>query len=168
MLPAILKRTVRPVLAATVAAVVAVLGSTLATAPAVASDAVTYTRTGATYEDVRTDLESAIIKEGLKVDYVGNIAGMLERTGKDVGSNAPVYKNAEFMTFCSAKLSRQMMEADPANMSQCPYVVFIYQRAATLKEVSVGYRKVNAVGRGKKSLDEINAMLDRIAKAATK
>lgn len=168
MLPAILIRTVRPVLAATVAAVVAVLGSTLATAPAVASDAVTYTRTGATYEDVRTDLESAIIKEGLKVDYVGNIAGMLERTGKDVGSNAPVYKNAEFMTFYSAKLSRQMMEADPANMSQCPYVVFIYQRAATLKEVSVGYRKVNAVGRGKKSLDEINAMLDRIAKAATK
>lgn len=168
MLPAILKRTVRPVLAATVAAVVAVLGSTLATTPAVASDAVTYTRTGATYEDVRTDLESAIIAEGLKVDYVGNIAGMLDRTGKDVGSNAPVYKNAEFMTFCSAKLSRQMMEADPANMSQCPYVVFIYQRAATLKEVSVGYRKVKAEGRGKKSLDEINAMLDRIAKAATK
>ena len=165
MLPLLADKTSRWVSA--VAAAVAV-AAVVPNAPAAAADAVTYTRTGATYEDVRTDLESAIIKEGLKVDYVGNIAGMLERTGKDVGSNAPVYKNAEFMTFCSAKLSRQMMEADPANMSQCPYVVFIYQRAATLKEVSVGYRKVNAVGRGKKSLDEINAMLDRIAKAATK
>jgi uncharacterized protein (DUF302 family) len=137
-------------------------------APAAASDAVTYTRTGATYEDVRADLEDAIIKEGIKIDYVGNIAGMLERTGKDVGSNAPVYLKAEFMTFCSARLSRQMMEADPANMSNCPYVVFIYQRAATVREVSVGYRKLAPEGRGKKTLEEINALLDRVAKAATK
>lgn len=137
-------------------------------APVVAADAVMYSRSGSTYEDVRLELENAIIGEGLKIDYTGNIAGMLERTGKDVGSNAPIYLKAEFFTFCSAKLSRQMMEADPANMSQCPYVVFIYQRAATVKEVTVGYRKLKAEGRGKKALDEINAMLDRIAKSATK
>lgn len=133
-----------------------------------ASDAVTYSRTGASYEDVRLDLESAIIAEGLKIDYTGNIAGMLDRTGKDVGSNAPVYLKAEFFTFCSAKLSRQMMEADPANMSNCPYVIFIYQRAATVKDVTVGYRKLKPEGRGKKALEEINAMLERIVKAATK
>jgi len=136
--------------------------------PASASDAVTYSRSGSSYEDVRLELESAIIKEGLKIDFTGNIAGMLERTGKDVGSNAPVYIKAEYFTFCSAKLSRQMMEADPANMSNCPYVVFIYQRAATIKEVSVGYRKLKPEGRGKKALEEINVMLDRIAKAAVK
>jgi len=60
------------------------------------------------------------------------------------------------------------MEADPANMSNCPYVVFIYQRAATIKEVSVGYRKLKPEGRGKKALEEINVMLERIAKAAVK
>jgi uncharacterized protein (DUF302 family) len=136
--------------------------------PASASEAVTYTRGGSSYEDVRLDLENAIIGEGLKIDFTGNIAGMLERTGKDVGSNVPVYQKAEYFTFCSAKLSRQMMEADPANMSNCPYVVFIYQRAATVKEVSVGYRKLKAEGRGKKALEEINAMLERIAKAAVK
>lgn len=92
----------------------------------------------------------------------------MERTGKDVGSNAPVYIKAEYFTFCSAKLSRQMMEADPANMSNCPYVVFIYQRAATVKEVNVGYRKLKPEGRGKKALEEINVMLDRIAKAAVR
>lgn len=142
--------------------------SGIATAPVYASDSVMYTRKGATYEDVRTDLESAIIKEGLKIDYTGNIAGMLQRTGADVGSNQPVYQNAEFFTFCSAKLSRAMMEADPANMAQCPYVVFMYQRAATVKEVTVGYRKVAVSGRGAKTLEEINKLLDRVVKAATK
>ena len=136
--------------------------------PANAVDATSFTRQGATYEDVRLDLESAIIAEGLKIDYRGNIAEMLKRTGADVGSNQPVYQQAEFFTFCSAKLSRQMMEADPSNMAQCPYVVFIYQRAATTKEVVVGYRKVNVEGRGRKALEEINKLLERIVVAATK
>jgi hypothetical protein len=142
------------------------LGAVIAAAPAFATDAVSFTRKGATYEDVRVDLEQAIIGEGLKLDYSGNIATMLQRTGPDVGSNQPVYQHAEFFTFCSAKLSRAMMEVDPANMSQCPYVMFLYQRAATTKEVVVGYRKVNVGGRGAKSLEEINKLLDRIAKAA--
>ena len=135
-------------------------------APARATDAVSYTRNGSSYEDVRFDLENAIVKEGLKIDYAGNIAGMLQRTGPDVGSNQPIYQHAEFFTFCSAKLSRAMMEADPANMSQCPYVMFAYQRAATTKEVVVGYRKVNVAGRGAKALEEINKLLDRIARTA--
>lgn len=131
-----------------------------------ATDSQSFTRKGATYEDVRLDLENAIIAEGLKLDYIGNIATMLQRTGPDVGSNQPVYQHAEFFTFCSAKLSRAMMEADPANMAQCPYIVFAYQRAATSKEVVVGYRKVAVGGRGAKPLEEINALLDRIARAA--
>lgn len=133
-----------------------------------AADATQFTRKGATFEDVKLDLENAIIAEGLKIDYKGDINGMLKRTGTDVGSNQPIYQNAEFMTFCSSKLSRAMMEADPANMSQCPYVVFIYQRATTHKEVVVGYRKVVVEGPGKKSLEEINRLLARIAQAAAK
>ena len=136
--------------------------------PAWASDAVTYVRRGASYQDVRLELEAAIIAEGLKIDLVGDIAGMLKRTGPDVGSTVPVYKNAEFFAFCSAKLSREMMERDAANMAQCPYVVFLYQREATINEVSVGYRKVTVQGRAQKSLEQINAMLDRIVKKATK
>lgn len=137
-------------------------------APASATDAVTYNRKGASYEDVRLELETAIVNEGLKIDLTGNIATMLQRTGPDVGSNQPIYRNAEFFTFCSAKLSRAMMEADPANMSQCPYVMFVYQRAATTNDVVVGYRKVTVAGRGAKALEEINGLLDRIARAAVR
>ncbi len=157
-----------PRLRACLTGCVVALSVVVTAGPAIASDAVTYTRRGATYEDVRLDLENAIIKEGLKIDYTGNIAAMLQRTGPDVGSNQPVYQNAEFFTFCSAKLSRAMMEADPANMAQCPYVVFMYQRAATVKEVTVGYRKVAVAGRGAKTLEEINRLLDKVVKAAVK
>jgi len=157
-----------PRLRACLTGCVVALSAVVTAGPVSASDAVTYTRKGATYEDVRLDLENAIIKEGLKIDYTGNIAAMLQRTGADVGSNQPVYQNAEFFTFCSAKLSRAMMEADPANMAQCPYVVFMYQRAATVKEVTVGYRKVAVAGRGAKTLEEINKLLDKVVKAAVK
>ena len=149
-------------------AMAGLLMATVTSASALANEPVTYNRKGATYEDVRLELETAIVNEGLKIDYTGNIAAMLQRTGPDVGSNQPIYQHAEFFTFCSAKLSRAMMEADPATMSQCPYVMFIYQRAATTRDVVVGYRKVSAPGRAAKALEEINQLLDRIARAAVR
>lgn len=158
----------RTIIHTTIAAVFAAGAMLLASTQPSSAEAVTFTRKGASYEDVRLDLENAIIAAGVKIDYTGNIGAMLTRTGPDVGSNQPVYKNAEFFTFCSAKLSRQMMEADPANMAHCPYIVYIYQRAATVNEVVVGYRKLEAKGRGKKVLDDINKMLAGIAKAASK
>ncbi len=117
---------------------------------------------------MRADLEDAIIKEGLKVDYIGNIAAMLQRTGPDVGSNQPIYKHAEFFIVLFGQAVARDDGGRPANMSQCPYVMFIYQRAATTKEVVVGYRKVNVDGRGAKALEEINRLMDRIAKEAAK
>ena len=155
-------------LATTTIAGVAVFGGPLWCGSASATDSVSYSRKGSTFEEVRADLETAVINEGLKVDYRGDIGSMLQRTGKDVGSNQPIYEHAEFFTFCSSRLSRAMMEADPANMSQCPYVMFAYQRAATHKEVVVGYRKVNVQPKGGKALEEINALLDKIAKSATR
>ena len=148
--------------------ILAVMAISVLPQSASAEDSVSFTRRGSVYEDVRIDLENAVIAEGLKIDYSGNIAAMLQRTGPDVGSNQPVYQHAEFIMFCSAKLSRAMMEADPTNMSKCPYVVFIYQRAATTKEIVVGYRKVEVSGRGAKALEEINKLLDRIVRAAAK
>ena len=66
---------------------------------------------------------------------------MLERTGADVGSTKKIYANAEFFMFCSAKLSRAMIEADPANVGYCPYVVFLYEAAEKPGEIVVGYRR---------------------------
>lgn len=147
------------------------LAATLAApAPTRADDSIrTYSKKG-NFADVKTDLTETIVNRGLKIDYNGNIGAMLERTGADVGSTKPVYKGAEFFTFCSAKLSRTMMEADPMNLGSCPYVMFIYESAAKPGEVTVGYRLPGARGddASKKSLAEVEALLDGIAKETVK
>lgn len=149
-------------------AAVAVAG--LAAAPAMADDIKLFEKKGS-YADVKADLANAIVNKGLVNDYTGNIGGMLQRTGADVGSTKPIYKSAEYMTFCSAKLSRAMMEADPTNMGFCPFVVFAYEPADKPGTVVVGYR-VPTAAKGndatKKILAEIDGMLTSIATEATK
>jgi hypothetical protein len=121
------------------------------------------------YEDVKTDLTAAIVNQGLVIDFVGNINAMLTRTGADVGSTKPVYLAAEYVMFCSAKLSRAMMEADPRNMAFCPYVMFVYEAAAKPGEIVIGYRRPlgGASEASKAALVEIDALLDKIAREAT-
>lgn len=123
-----------------------------------------------TFEDARFDLTNAITEKGLVIDYTGHIAKMLERTGADIGSTKPVYSAAEYVTFCSAKLSRQMMEADASNMGLCPYMMFVYETVAKPGEVVIGYRRLPDDGNpaSKAAFKEINALLDGVAKAAAK
>lgn len=150
-------------------AAAAVLVGILSCAPASAGEAVLFVKAG-TYDDVRFDLTNAIVERGLKIDYNGKTADMLARTGADIGSTKPIYKAAEFFSFCSAKLSRTMMEADPANLGACPYIVFIYETVAKPGEVVVGYRKPTPRGNAasKASLAEVGQLLEGIAKDATK
>lgn len=138
-------------------------------AAAAADEVRSYTRQGA-YDDVKFELTNAITERGLTVDYNGQLGKMLDRTGADVGSTKPIYKNAEFFTFCSAKLSRAMMEADPMNAAYCPYVVFAIERADAPGRVVVGYRRPpkTGVAASDKALAEIDALLDGIARQAVK
>lgn len=147
---------------------VALLMTVMAT-DAIAQELKTY-RKAASFDDVKFDLSNAITNRGLVVDYTGNVGGMLERTGKDVGSTKPVFKRAEYLTFCSAKLSRDMMEADAANAGYCPFVVFIYETAAKPGEVIVGYRRMPRARKAAsaKAFAAINALLDGLAKEAVK
>ena len=150
-----------------------VLGLFLATAgiapSAHAQQLTTYSK-AASFDDVKFDLANAITNRGLVVDFTGNVGAMLTRTGKDVGSSKVIYKNAEYVSFCSAKLSRDMMEADAGNAGFCPFVMFIYEAAATPGTVVVGYRQLPATGSeaSRKALAAVAAMLDGIAKEATK
>lgn len=150
-----------------VRAVLALILAGAVVQPAAAQDLKTATKKG-NFDDVKFELSNAIIERGLKVDFSGSISQMLERTGADVGSTKPVYKHAEFMSFCSSKLSRQMMEADAANVAFCPYTVFIYETASAPGEVVVGYRPfpqpANEASRA--ALSEIDKLLAGIIKAA--
>jgi len=123
----------------------------------------------AKFEDVRDDLNSAIEDRGLVVDYHAFINKMIERTGKDLGSTRKVYLDAQAFVFCSAALSRKMMEADPANASMCPYSITVY---ATVQEPDRGYvtyrrpwRPDGSAG-SRAALNEVDALLDSIARAS--
>lgn len=93
------------------------------------------------YEDVRVDLDYAITGLGIKVNGVSHISDMLARTGKDIGRTKKIYEHAEAVQFCSATLSRNMMEADPLNIVFCPYIIYIYSLPNEKNTVYLGYRK---------------------------
>lgn len=127
-------------------------------------------RKAGSFDDVKFDVTNAITNRGLVSDFTGNVGAMLDRTGKDVGSTKQVYKRAEYVSFCSAKLSRDMMEADAANAGFCPYIVFMYETAAKPGEIVIGYRRMPRAGKPAsiKAFAAINALLDGIAKEAVK
>jgi uncharacterized protein (DUF302 family) len=106
----------------------ALLAALLTAAPAFASDqAVTYPFDG-DFDDATFALESAILDRGLVIDYVSHTGEMLERTKGDVGSDVTLFTNADIFLFCSASLSRKVMEADPMNIAHCPYAIFAAER----------------------------------------
>ncbi len=94
----------------------------------------------ADFSDVLIDVESAIMNGGYVIDYQANIGDMLKRTAADVGSTESVYLNAQTWQFCSSILSRATMEANPANIAHCPYVIFAYETEASPGQVVVGFR----------------------------
>lgn len=130
---------------------------------------VTYSRKGAKFEDVREDLKLAIEGRGLVIDYESFVNRMLERTGKDVGSSRKLYADAQAFVFCSAALSRKTMEADPANLSLCPYSMTVYATAREPGTVHISYKRPwrpDGSAASKAALKEVEALLDGIAREA--
>ncbi|MEP2532575.1 DUF302 domain-containing protein [Shimia sp.] len=89
------------------------------------------------FDDATFAVESAIVDKGLVIDYVSHVGEMLNRTGADVGSETQIFKAADIFLFCSAVLSREVMEADPMNIVHCPYGVFVVE---TEDGIVIGHR----------------------------
>ncbi|WP_425044775.1 DUF302 domain-containing protein [Primorskyibacter sp. S87] len=132
----------------------------LAAQAAVAQDAVTYS-VDQSFDDVEFGLESAIVDRGLVIDAVSHVGDMLERTRADVGSDVVLFKKANVYSFCSASLSRKVMEIDPMNIQYCPYGIFIAEMPDSPEKAIIGYR-VMPDG----PMKEVEAMLDEITRAA--
>ncbi|MEQ1940613.1 DUF302 domain-containing protein [Mesorhizobium sp. CN5-321] len=153
----------KQILAAALAGPLMAGSLTAGVAVARADDLVTTYQTDEAFADVAQDIQDAIVNRGYVVDYHGHIGDMLKRTAGDVGAAKPLYKNAEFMQFCSAVVSRSVMEADIGNIAYCPYIVFAYEAEAAPGKVVVGYRRLPK-GDGR---DQVNDLLDEIAKEAS-
>ncbi len=126
---------------------------------AVAEDMVSYTTT-LSFDDVTFGLENAITDRGLLVDHISHVGDMLERTRADVGSDIVLFEKADVYSFCSAQLSRQVMEADPMNIMFCPYDIFVAQFPGK-EEITIGYRAFPAG-----DMQVIQELLDGIVREA--
>lgn len=116
--------------------IAAAVFSTVLTGQGLAQEVITTPFDGS-FDDATFAVESAIVGQGLVIDYVSHVGDMLNRTGADVGSDKQIFAAADIFIFCSAKLSREVMEADPMNIGFCPYGIFV---AEDDNGVTVGYR----------------------------
>lgn len=120
------------------------------------------------FEEVKERVMLAIENRGLVLNYTARVGDMLERTGKDIGRSRQVYAKAEVLEFCSARLSRDTMEADPRNILFCPYAIAIYVLPKAPGKVHVGYRKLggSAAGPSLKALRAVEKLMDDIVREA--
>lgn len=138
--------------------------------PAAADDDIHEVTVEAAFADVKQDIADAIVNRGLVIDHTATIGDMLARTREAVGSDKTIYRAAENVQFCSAVLSRRMMEAEPRNIAFCPFIIFYYERGDEPGRVHVGYRKLDADDESDATeavLNEINALLAEIAAEVT-
>ena len=110
------------------------------------------------FDDATFAVETAIVGRGLVIDYVSHTGEMLARTAADVGSDVALFEAADVFLFCSAVLSRKVMEADPMNIAHCPYGIFVAERGG---EVMIGHRTYPDG-----PMQEVQALLDDISREA--
>ncbi len=137
--------------------------------PTMASERDSYMRmysvTGS-FADVRDDLELAITGRGIKINNISYIGKMLRRTARDVGATREIYRHAQAFEFCTARISRATMEADPHNIVFCPYIIAIYELADEPGRVYLSYRLPQLVGdaASRKALQAVADLLDGLVR----
>ncbi len=108
---------------------------------ALADDWMVRHKTTASFADTREAIALAIENRGLVINFTSHIADMLDRTGADIGAAKRIFEQAEIIEFCSAALSRKMMEADPHNIVLCPFAISVYTLPGDPGGTWVAYRK---------------------------
>ncbi len=105
------------------------------------SDYAQVVKVNRSFDDVKTSVVLAIESQGLVINTTAHVGSMLERTGRDIGSDKRIYQNAEVIEFCSAKVSRAVMETDSNAIVLCPYSISIYSLPGEADTAYIAYRK---------------------------
>ncbi|SMN16179.1 hypothetical protein CRYPA_46 [uncultured Candidatus Thioglobus sp.] len=66
----------------------------------------------------------------------------IENTDKTIGIKN-IYKNAEIIEFCSAKISHELVLANPDNIALCPFKIAIYSLNSHPDQTHIVYTKLN-------------------------
>lgn len=93
------------------------------------------------YDEVWEDLEMTLNERGLVISSVSHVGEMIDRTGKALGRTRKVFAKANVMEFCSAIVSRNMLEQNPHLIAFCPYQIMVYTLPGDEKKVYLSYRR---------------------------
>jgi uncharacterized protein (DUF302 family) len=119
------------------------------------------------FADVLEGLKMAIQERGMYINNVMNMGEMLERTGKDLGTDAPLYDQAESIEFCSAVLSREMSTENPAHVVNCPFIIAVYTLPGETGTTYVSHREIPADQvESSPAMAKVSGMLKSISEAA--
>jgi len=147
-----------------------VLVSLLVAQNAAADGAVVVRAIDGGFDDVRERVIFAVQGQGLVVDHTSKVGNMLKRTGKDLGETTQVFGDAEVLEFCSALVSRRMVEADPQLLAFCPYGIAVYTLPGKPQTTYVAYRRLvtNLVTPEQKAvLERVESLLETIVEEAS-
>lgn len=114
--------------------------------------------TSGEFDDVRERVVMALENRGLVLSYTARVGDMLERTGRDLGDDRPIYGKAETLEFCSAAISRETMAADPRNIVFCPYAIAVYTLPQEPRTVYLAYRVPVASGAVSRNAASVRAL----------
>ena len=138
---------------------IAPLLATVIATPTWSDEAITYTSPD-DFDDTVFSVENAILDAGLVIDLTSHTGDMLERTRPVTGSDVVLFEHADIFSFCSATLSRKVMEADIMNIAHCPYRIFVMQQGGS-DQVIVGFKSMP-----EGVMKEVQALLDGIVRDA--
>lgn len=126
--------------------------------------------TTAGFDEVRERVIMALENRGLVLSYTARVGDMLERTGRDLGDDRPIYGKAETLEFCSAAISRETMAADPRNIVFCPYAIAVYTLPQEPRTVYLAYRVPVASGNAAsvRALRKVEKLLADVVSEAMK
>lgn len=122
------------------------------------------------FDEIRERVVFAVESQGLIVDHTAKVGTMLKRTAKDLGETTEVFGDAEVLHFCSALLSRRMVEADPGLLAFCPYGIAVYTLPGDPHTTYVSYRRMpTTVATPSQSsvLERVETLLETIVEEAS-
>jgi len=116
------------------------------------------------FDEIRENLEMAITNRGMLVSYKSHVGKMLIRTADAVGATKVIYTKAMVILFCSAALSREVMEADPDAVLFCPYKIALYELPEKPGEIILGYQRYSLTGssKAKNALIKVEKLLEEL------
>ena len=107
------------------------------------------------------DAVKEIIKgRGINIAHTLPPSDMLERTGPAFGITDQVLKDGEIVEFCSAKISHQLIQANPENITLCPFTISVYVLNSDPANVRITYRKPFVIDEASRSA--VDAMTELV------